>query len=278
MSDLYRFRPTEEPRLNEEQGSSRFSDGYALETQEEERESEETLVPLEPEAAGAAGFLREEEPEPILGKGLAEGAAGEETIPRNYYRDSTYTIVSLVSYLLGVPKRIFENEHEPPKMEFYNKLELDKNARIVRNLCILRTAIERNFGQINDQMTHNYRSLATLTDLVPQDCVMQLVNDGIHIIKSGKQKLNQYIIDINRTLSDRINNCKDLFPLWVDWKYIRDIFIMPNGLTESGIRAAADLYYTHKSNYPYQVYMNWPPSNEGNILYNDKKFVTLLYR
>ena len=30
--------------------------------------------------------------------------------------------------------------------------------------------------------------------------------------------------------------------------------------------------------YPYQVYINWTPKEEGNILYNDKKFVTLLYQ
>ena len=30
--------------------------------------------------------------------------------------------------------------------------------------------------------------------------------------------------------------------------------------------------------YPYQVYINWVPENEGNILYNDKKFVTHLYQ
>ena len=51
----------------------------------------------------------------------AEGAA---------YRDSTYELVSKVAYLLGVPKRIFDNEHEPPKLEVYERLEKDKNARI----------------------------------------------------------------------------------------------------------------------------------------------------
>ena len=29
--------------------------------------------------------------------------------------------------------------------------------------------------------------------------------------------------------------------------------------------------------YPYQMYINWFPAEEGNILFNDKKFVTLLY-
>ena len=50
------------------------------------------------------------------------------------YKDSTYELVSKVAYLIGVPLRIFQNEHEPPKIEIYNQLEQDKNARIIRNL------------------------------------------------------------------------------------------------------------------------------------------------
>lgn len=69
------------------------------------------------------------------------------------YKDSTYELVSKVAYLIGVPLRIFQNEHEPPKIEIYNRLEQDKNARIIRNLCIIRTAIERNYRKINDIMT-----------------------------------------------------------------------------------------------------------------------------
>ena len=65
---------------------------------------------------------------------------------RIQYKDSTYDIVSKVAYLIGVPKKIFENEHEPPKIEIYEVLDKDKSARIVRNLCIVRAAIERNFG------------------------------------------------------------------------------------------------------------------------------------
>ena len=68
------------------------------------------------------------------------------------YKDSTYELVSKVAYLIGVPLRIFQNEHEPPQIAIYNRLEQDKNARIIRNLCIIRTAIERNYRKINDIM------------------------------------------------------------------------------------------------------------------------------
>ena len=61
------------------------------------------------------------------------------------YREEATGIISRVAYLIGVPKRIFDNPHEPPDLEVYKLLDLDKNARIVRNLCCLRTSIEQNY-------------------------------------------------------------------------------------------------------------------------------------
>ncbi len=194
------------------------------------------------------------------------------------YKDSTYEIVSKVAYLIGVPKRIFDNEHEAPKLDVYNRLESDKTARIIRHLCIIRTAIERNFKYINDRMRFEYSSIINMPEYVPQESLNQLSADGINFIKKSSTKLCHHIIEINRLISDRINNCKKLFPLWINWQYIKTLFIMPDGLSEAGTKAAADLYYSHLLLYPYQMYINWMPQEAGNILYNDKKFVTLLYQ
>ena len=41
---------------------------------------------------------------------------------------------------------------------------------------------------------------------------------------------------------------------------------------------AADEYCANRTHYPFQVYIYWPAQEEqGNILHNDKKFITLLY-
>ena len=194
------------------------------------------------------------------------------------YKDSTYELVSKVAYLIGVPLRIFENDHEPPKFEIYQRLEKDKNARIIRNLCIIRTSIERNYRKINDIMRMEYRGLLSMPEIIPPICMQQLSQDGVNFIKKSSTKLCHHIIEINRLISDRINNCKSLFPIWINWAYIKELFIMPNGLTEEGTKAAADVYYASLSYYPYQMYINWVPMDEGNVLYNDKKFATLLYQ
>lgn len=192
------------------------------------------------------------------------------------YQNSTYFVVSRVAYLIGVPKNIFENEHEPPQLECYDRLENEAQARIVRNLCVLRTEIERNFGKIFQEMRDNLKNLHSLPEYISQESLKQLAEDGICIEKANSTP-SQYIIEINRNICNRINNCKDLFPLWLNWDYIKELFIMPNGLNDVGIRAAAAQYYGNKSRYPYQVYINWDYVNAGNILYNDKKFVSLLY-
>ena len=45
-----------------------------------------------------------------------------------------------------------------------------------------------------------------------------------------------------------------------------------------GLKRAAEEYCANRTHYPYQVYINWPAQEEqGNILHNDKKFITLLY-
>ena len=193
------------------------------------------------------------------------------------YENSTYMVVSKVAYLIGVPKAIFENEHEPPKMEWYEELERDKNARIIRNLCMLRTAIERNFRKISTAMKNDLKSILSLPEYIPQECLSQLTLDGISVYRANAQPI-QYILDINKHIANRINNCKCLFPIWLKWEYLRPIFIMPGGTTEKGTKAAADEYYSNIDKYPYQVYINWSfTSSVGNLLYNDKKFVRLLY-
>jgi len=206
---------------------------------------------------------------------VSDGYAEEDTTEANY-KNSTYMVVSKVAYLIGVPYHIFENENQPPKLEWFDQLKVNKNARIIRNLCILRTAIERNFGKIHSAMCNDLKNLHSLPEYIPQDALNELMNDGITIEKANI-KPAQYIKDINNHLNNRINNCKDLFPIWLKWDYIRALFIMPDGLSDNGIRRAANEYYENMSSYPYKVYINWGYIKAGNILFNDKKFVTLLY-
>lgn len=205
-------------------------------------------------------------------------AISSDSNEKKIYQDSTHELVSKIAYLIGVPKRIFENIHEPPEQEVFAQMDNEKSTRIIRHLSIIRTSIQRNYRTINRKMKTEYLSILSMPEYVPAESMRYLESEGIYFVKKSSTKLFQHIIELNRIISNRINNCKPFFPLWLNWKYIQDLFIMPDGFSETGTKNAATLYYQHKQDYPYQMYMNWNPSNEGNILYNDKKFVTLLYR
>lgn len=129
---------------------------------------------------------------------------GVRPTERMTYRDSTYSIVSKVAYLIGVPKRIFENQHEPPQLEIFQQLENDKNARIIRHLCIIRTAIERNFKYINDKMRTEYKTILSLSQFVPADSTSQLSADNVILSESGQQNYLHILLKLTelfRTVS-----------------------------------------------------------------------------
>ena len=41
------------------------------------------------------------------------------------------------------------------------------------------------------------------------------------MIKNSSVKLYQHIVVINRLISERVNNCRGLFPLRINWEYIK---------------------------------------------------------
>lgn len=181
---------------------------------------------------------------------IAEVLYGEETADRSryaLYENGTYMVISKFAYLIGVPFHIFENEHEPPKMEWYEALEKDKNARIIRNLCMLRTAFERNYRNIFQAMRYDLKGIASMPEYIPRECIDQLSVDGLSIYRANAQPI-QYIIDINNHIANRINNCwprrnsraegRPLIrsePIWSVWLRLRSA----KSRRRNGRRAAA---------------------------------------
>ena len=200
-----------------------------------------------------------------------------ETVDETKYKNSTYFVISRVAYLIGVPKAVFEKEHSSPKMEIYEQLEENRSARILRNLCMIRTGLVRYFTQIGNAMVFDLKNIDSVPDYIPPECAKQLWRDGVQLLKAN-YKPEKYIADINRLIPSAVNDCKDIFPIWLNWDYIRMMFLMPKGETTDGAKRAFSEYHKNAGLYPYQAYINWPVAEtDGNILISDKKFVTLLY-
>lgn len=192
--------------------------------------------------------------------------------------ESTYDIISKMAFLTGVPERIFDNVHEPPQREIFDCMRKEKSCRIVRNLCLLRTQLVRNYKKISDAMRDGLFSIPTLPQHVDPEVLRQLTADGIHFSGKAGRNINLHVAEINQFLSDRVNNCRSWFPAWLRWDYVRSVFVVPAWFSEQGVKAAAQAYYSSLDRLPYQVYINWSPiQEEGNLYWNDLRFVTRLY-
>lgn len=200
----------------------------------------------------------------------------EDVVDREQYKSRTMDIVSKVSYLAGLPYSYFEREDHPVKLSIFNELEENKTAKIVRILSKIRYTIIRNFDKVDSWMVYDMKNLNSMPELFDNRDINFLWKNDISLVKVNYRATN-YIIDINKLITEYINKCKIIFPLWVEWDYIRELFIMPKG-TAAGSVKGESLRYTHNLNdYPYQLYLSWAPHEQGNWFYNDEKFLTLLY-
>ncbi len=211
-----------------------------------------------------------------LKKGLGEFQPAAP--PYSTHQNTTHNLVSIVAYLIGVNKAHFrEDSAKTLKQSTFQSLETNKNARIIRNLCIIRTGMERHYSAIRTAFRYDVKNIGSLPEYIPSESVQQLTRDGITIYKS-RPDINDYLITINRELSNRVSNVQTLFPDWIKWDYIRELFLMPNGFKPEGLKAAGAEYNKARNGYPFQCYINWVANEEdGNILYSDEKFVKLLY-
>ena len=210
-----------------------------------------------------------------LGQRFATEIAQQE---QKRLKDQKYDIVSRTAYLIGVRKEEFGDGNKLYSEEIYKQLSYNKNARVIRNLSILRTAFELKYHILFNEMRNNGRTILCMEEYIPQELLRQLSCDGITLTQKPNYAPIDYIIEINHLISDRINNCKSIYPDWVNWKYIMELFIMPDGFEAETAKAEGAKFVANLGCYPYQIYINLPSAEEGNVLLNDKKFLQLLYR
>lgn len=192
------------------------------------------------------------------------------------YYENKYEIVTRVAFLCGVQDRFFTAENSNFLIEVFESLCKDQKATLIRNLCLLRNAIEHNYKKINDAMYREGRLFFGLREYIPEQALLYIESRGVKL-PTGSRQLNDILSELNRAIADKINNCKEIFPTWVNWEYIKSLFIMPNGTKPDGMLAAAKLFYTNMGLYPYSTYINWEPREIGNLFANDYKFVKILY-
>ncbi len=188
-----------------------------------------------------------------------------------------YEIVSAFAYLIGVKKGIFEREDGTLDLTVYERLERDRHAKIIRNLCMVRTAVVANFHDVCVEIQQNYKTMTSIPELVPTDALTYLHSEGIQVYGNNREP-NPFLIELHTQIKNRINNCQKLFPDWINWEYLRDLFVFPGKYNDAYMKKIAGEYYAKRSYYPYQAFMHWEAADDyGNLLASDQKFMRHVY-
>ena len=188
---------------------------------------------------------------------------------------STQKGVSLtVAYLIGTRLEVL-TENNPNELELINGLQSNRDALSLRALCNIRSNLMLNYSATERSIVFNMQNLDRL-ELYSED-VKTLSKQEIYIVKANC-RVNKYITEINLLISQNISKVKELFPEWVKWEYIKNLFIMPKGQDIESIKNESRKFSNSRLCYPFTKYINWRPADEGNILLNDEKFLKILYR
>lgn len=188
----------------------------------------------------------------------------------------TKELVATIAYMIGIKRHIIENNYRENCPETLEKLYQSREATIIRYLCKLRTTLLLKFKKTDDEIRYNLSNINRLPQWYDVENIKQLEKWGIPIVQSN-YRAEKYIMDFTRLIAENINSCEYLFPDWVNFEYIKELFYSPRYTKQNALKSEFEKYMSNIECYPYQMYIYWKPHDCGNILYNDGKFLELLY-
>lgn len=204
------------------------------------------------------------------------------------------SLVTKIAYLIGVKEEFLFGSESHFDKEMIEDLNHNEKCKIIRDLTIIRMDYIRNYKSLSYGQS-NLIPIESMPEYVNVDAIKELREKSIDVIKVD-YSMTQKIAFINQYILENIDRIKDLFPNWIKWDYIKNLFLMPgcysgmngNNLqgssgtkTISNINTYRKLIGTQKAFYPYATYVYWTENkmekHYGNILLNDSKFLKLLY-
>lgn len=231
----------------------------------------------------------------------AEALQDEIEEKKDYSSFENYTKkqVTLIGYLLGIKKSHITN---PPFDQAYlQKIKGTKEIEIIRALSILRLNFIYAYDKIyrEKQTKGPFAQFDKMEQMIDAEALHYLQKQGLDPLQYGVKlsEFTKHIANINQLIEENIDNIHKYIPEWVEWNYIKELFIMPGcasgpkGSYYNSKQKAEQInakiheirkdFYNNQNFYPYKTYFNWNekrrPDDYGNILFNDGKFLKLLY-
>ena len=193
------------------------------------------------------------------------------------YGNISSEISTKLAYLHGVREDFLSNPDFNYNQEVIGKLEKNDNCKIIRCLCILRSNVIRKFKIIRDAIKFDYKSIYQIPELGIKELEF-LSSKNIYPF-TGKDHVKSFGVLLNKVISERINNCKSVFPNWINWEYIRSLFVMKNSSDEIKYMDEVKKFYANYAFYPAKqyVYMD-TPMDIHRLFNNDRTCLKVLYK
>ena len=186
-----------------------------------------------------------------------------------------YDIVSVISYMIGVDDEFLDKHTSVQFQDEIKELRCNKEATIIRYLSRLRTRLMLNFKKTDDEILYNLGNIDRM-DYYDRAEINKLIFWGIPAVQPNF-RADQYSEHFCKLIEANIDNCKGLFPDWVKFEYIRDIFVVPKYNKTEVMRAEFSKYQEHLYEYPFQCYIHWEPDGKGNLINSDGRFLNAIY-
>ena len=192
------------------------------------------------------------------------------------YKGNLYNIVSRVAYLIGTNKYLFVTG-ENLQDDVFLEMEQIPQAKILRSLSILRTSLLKNYKEIEQKIIYDLKNIISLPEYFDPDILHFLSKQGIEINRPNT-KPSEYIGILSDLITKYASPAVKLsFPIWIRQEYIKELFAMKYRSPKDANNIVRK-FAVNKKKFPYQMYINFPFKDNGNILFNDDKFIHLLYQ
>jgi hypothetical protein len=194
---------------------------------------------------------------------------------KTYKTMAKTSLVALIAYMLGMDDQKLEDHYGEYNADLLEDYRKSKEATIIRYLCRIRTSLMLNFLKVDKEMQFNVGNIDRM-EYFNKEEINQLMKWEVPIILTNS-RAEKYSEHVNDLIAKHIDACEALFPEWVKFEYVRDLFVVPKYKKAGVLKAEFDKYMANLNLYPFHMYMHWEPVEVGNLLYADNKFVQVLY-
>lgn len=191
----------------------------------------------------------------------------------------TRKIVTAAAYLIGTRDSILD-EHYNDCAELLNELRNDDDAGRIRNLCMIRNEIMKDYMYFAERIDMLTYGLGYGLDKLERtkDSALWLREHGTEVCLYGK-KTNDLQIHLNDLIAQNINSVRRYFGDNINFEYIRELFVIPWYKKVENLKKEAWKYRNNDNHflYPFGQYIHWKPTESGLILDNDLHFLNVVY-